>query len=113
LTNNGVIAGFGVLSTGGLTNSPGRAITLSGGLATVNGPVTNSAGATIRANFSPVLFTGPVVNNGTIKVNGAPTNTVTFASTYSGAGQYISDPADNYFQDVSVSAGGLIAGGVG
>jgi hypothetical protein len=113
LTNNGVITGFGTLSTGGLTNAPGQVITFSGALATVNGPVTNSAGATIRANFSPVLFTGPVVNNGTIKINGAPTNQVTFASTYGGAGQYISDPADNHFQDVNVLPGGLISGAAG
>src|SRR5205823_2853230 len=71
------------------------------------------AGATIRASFNPVLFTGAVVNNGTIKVSGSPTNTVTFASSYSGSGQYLSDPADNFFIDVNVSAGGLISGAVG
>lgn len=79
----------------------------------MNGPVTNATGGLIRANYNPVLFTGAVVNNGTIKVNGAPTNTVTFASSYSGSGTYVSDPADNYFQDVNVTAGGSISGAAG
>jgi hypothetical protein len=113
LVNSGIITGFGTFSAGGWVNNPGQVITFSGDLATVNGPVTNSAGASIRANLSPVLFTGPVVNNGTIKVNGAPMNTVTFASSYSGAGQYISDPADNYFQDINVAIGGLVSGATG
>jgi hypothetical protein len=114
LTNAGSIAGFGILSTSGLTNAPGRTITLSGGFTTVNGDVTNSAGATLRAALNPVLFTGNVVNNGSIKVTGAPTNTVTIAGTYSGSGSYVSDPADNYFlSDVNVSGGGLISGATG
>jgi hypothetical protein len=113
LANAGIITGYGTLSTGGLTNTPGQVITFNGGLATVNGPVTNSAGATIRASYYPVLFAGPVVNNGTIKVSGAPTNTVTFASSYGGSGLYFSDPADNYFQDINVTPGGQVVGATG
>jgi hypothetical protein len=114
LGNSGGIAGFGVLSTGGLNNAPGNVITFSGGFTTVNGDVSNRVNATIRAALSPVLFTGNMTNNGTLKVTGAPTNTVTIAGTYSGSGSYISDPADNYFVgNASVSAGGLISGGVG
>jgi T5SS/PEP-CTERM-associated repeat protein len=113
LANAGIITGCGALSTGGLTNTPGQVITFTGGLATVNGPVTNAAGATIRASYYPVLFAGPVVNNGTIKVSGAPTNTVTFASSYGGSGLYFSDPADNYFQDINVTPGGQVVGATG
>jgi hypothetical protein len=114
LGNLGSIAGFGVLSTGGLNNAAGNVITFSGGFTTVNGDVSNRVNATIRAALTPVLFTGNVTNNGTIKVTGAPTNTVTIAGTYGGIGSYISDPADNYFLgNASVSEGGLISGGVG
>jgi hypothetical protein len=114
LVNNGQINGYGILRSGGLTNSPGKMITLNGGFTSISGDVTNSAGATIRAALNPVLFTGNVVNNGIIKVTGAPTNTVTIAGTYSGSGSYVSDPADNYFlSDVNVSAGGLVSGATG
>jgi hypothetical protein len=112
--SNGSISGYGILRTGGLTNAAGSSIVLTGGFTTINGPVLNAAGATIRAALSPVLFAGNLINNGTLKVTGAPTNTVTIAGTYSGNGSYISDPADNYFQsDVNIAAGGNLQGAAG
>jgi hypothetical protein len=111
LTNAGQIDGYGIVASGGLINNAGKMITFGGGPMTVNGPVTNSAGATLRASYAPVLFTGPVVNNGTIKTTGT---TATFASGFSGAGLYFSDPSDNYFQsDVTILSGGQVLGATG
>ena len=93
---------------GTITND--GAMTLTGGVTTVNANVTNNAGRTINVKHNPAIFTGSVTNNGTIKI----TNTVvTFTGAYSGA-VYISDPSDNIFQaDVTVTPGGTMSGGGG
>jgi len=108
LTNNGRIVGYGVLRTGGLANQ--ASVILSGGTATVNGPVTNEATGKIEVAYQPAVFTGDVVNNGEFKVTDT---TVTFAGAYTENGVYTSDPADSYFQDVSVGASGAFVGGAG
>jgi hypothetical protein len=108
LTNGGKIVGYGVLATGGLSNT--AEMTLSGGTATVNGNVTNQAGAKIEVAHSPAVFTGKVVNYGTFKTTGA---TVTFAGTYTENGVYISDPSNNYFTDLVIGKNGHLVGGAG
>ena len=108
LNNTGQISGFGILRTGGLTNN--GSITLTGGSTTINGDVANAAGHKIEVRFSPALFTGNVVNNGTFKNTGA---SVTFAGTYTEAGTFISDPADNYFSTINITGPGALVGGSG
>jgi hypothetical protein len=108
INNTGQITGYGVLTTGGLTNN--GTMTLTGGTATVNGPLTNAVGKTIVAKNQPAIFTGPVTNNGTIKTTNT---TVTFTGTYTG-NAYISDPSTNIFQNnVTVLPGGSMTGSTG
>ncbi len=108
LNNTGQITGYGVLTTGGLTNN--NVFNLAGGASTVNGPVINALNETINVGASAATFTGNVTNNGTIK---ATSTTVTFAGTYTG-NVYISDPATNIFQkNVTITPGGSMTGGTG
>ncbi|MBE3135123.1 MAG: hypothetical protein IMZ55_16780, partial [Acidobacteria bacterium] len=108
LTNDGLIAGYGVFRSGGLTNN--NSVVFSGGTATVNGPVVNALGARLAVAYQPAVFTHNVANYGEFKVTDT---TVTFAGTYSEYGTYLSDPADNCFSDVSVGATGAFVGGAG
>ena len=108
LANAGLIAGYGVLRTGGLSNM--ASVVLSGGTATVNGPVVNEAGGRIEVAYQPAVFSGNVVNYGEFKVTDT---SVTFAGTYTENGVYNSDPASSYFRDLSVGAGGALVGGTG
>ncbi|HCY11408.1 MAG TPA: hypothetical protein DHU82_09130 [Deltaproteobacteria bacterium] len=108
MTNDGQITGYGTLRTGGLTNNGD--MTLTGGAATVNGPVTNAASGKIEAAHSPAVFTGDVTNWGLFKTTNA---TVTFAGSYTENGTYISDPSDNYFNDLIIGSGGYLVGGAG
>ena len=108
LENQGLIVGHGVFRSGGLTNS-GTAI-FSGGLTTVNGPVSNAATGRVEVSYTPAIFTGNVTNYGEFKVTDT---SITFAAGYTEHGTYISDPADNYFREVTVGAGGAFVGGAG
>ena len=108
MTNDGLIAGYGVFRSGGLTNN--NAVVFSGGTATVNGPVVNALDARMTVAYQPAVFTGNVANYGEFKVTDT---TVTFAGTYSEYGTYLSDPAYNCFSDVSVGATGAFIGGAG
>ncbi|MDP6542507.1 MAG: PEP-CTERM sorting domain-containing protein [Phycisphaerae bacterium] len=108
MTNTGSILGRGVVTTGGLVNDGLMAFAdgdteIFGDLANSNtinvtectttffGDVTNAAGATIKNTDGTVRFLGDFVNNGT----------------------YTSDPADNYFVDITVGATGSFIGGRG
>ncbi len=110
MTNNGQISGNGTVRTGaaGLTNA--GSVSFAGGNSTVNGPVTNNAGKTIRVTGSTATFTGNVVNNGIVKNTGG---VIIFAGTYTENGTYVSDPAANYFNDVSIGTNGAWVGGQG
>jgi hypothetical protein len=110
LSNASQISGYGTLSTGGLTNN--GSVTLTGGVTTVNGDVINATAKTFRVSYNPAVFTGNVTNNagGTFKVTGT---TVTFAGTFTNNGSYISDPATNYFSNLTISTSGVLVGGSG
>jgi len=108
INNTGQISGYGTFRSGGLTNS--GSITLTGGVTTVNGNVTNSSGKKIEVRFSPAIFTGTFTNNGIFKNTSAQ---VTFSGTYIENGTFLSDPADNFFQNVSIGASGAWSGGPG
>jgi len=108
LNNTGQISGFGTFRTGGLTNN--GSVTLTGGFSTVMGNVTNAATRQIKVAYDPTLFTGNVTNNGIFK---STSTTVTFAGTYTENGTFISDPADNYFNDVNIAPAGAWIGGKG
>jgi hypothetical protein len=108
LNNTGQIDGYGILSTGGLTNN--GTFVLTGGTTNVNGPVTNSAGKTLFVKNQPAIFSGAVINNGTIKTT---STTVTFTGSYTG-NAYVSDPSTNIFQNnVTIVPGGLMTGAAG
>jgi len=110
LTNSGNISGYGILRTGGLTNN--TELELTGGTATVNGGVTNDSGARVDVKYASAVFNSPVTNNAgaTFKITGG---NVSFVSTFTNNGIYSSDPADNYFTDLTISTTGALVGGVG
>ena len=108
LTNSGQITGYGTLRTGGLTNA--GSVTFTGGQTTVVGPVTNQVGSAIEVAHTPAIFTGDVTNWGIFK----STNTVvTFTGTYTENGSFVSDPADNNFDDLVLGSTGALQGGLG
>jgi hypothetical protein len=108
ISNTGQISGYGIFRSGSLTNN--GAITFAGGTTTINGDVTNSAGKKIEVRYAPAVFTGNFTNNGIFKSTGA---TVTFTGIYTENGQFMSDPAENFFEDVIIGAGGAWSGGFG
>lgn len=108
LSNANQISGYGTLSTGGLTNN--GSVTLTGGVTTVNGDVTNAGGRTLRVSYNPAIFTGNFTNNGTVKITGT---TVTYAGTFTNNGAYNSDPANNYFSNLTIGTAGWLLGGSG
>jgi hypothetical protein len=108
LSNTGQISGFGTIRTGGLTNN--GSVTLTGGFTTVIGNVTNNAGHQLKVAYNPAIFTGNVVNNGIFKNT---STTITFAGTYTENGTFISDPADNFFNNASIGGNGAWVGGFG
>lgn len=108
LANAGQISGYGSFRAGSFTNN--GSMTFSGGASTINGGVTNSAAHQIRVAYTPALFTGNVVNNGIFKNT---STTITFAGTYVENGTFISDPADNFFNNVNIGPTGAWVGGHG
>ncbi|MDH3458035.1 MAG: PEP-CTERM sorting domain-containing protein, partial [Gemmatimonadota bacterium] len=108
LTNSGQISGHGTLRSSELIND--GSITLTGGATTVNGNVTNNLGRQIEVAHDTALFTDDVTNFGTFKTTNA---IVTFAGTYTENGGYISDPSDNFFEDIILGETGYLVGGVG
>jgi hypothetical protein len=108
ISNTGQISGYGVFRSGGLTNN--GAITFAGGTSTINGPVTNASSRKVEVRYAPAVFTGNFTNNGIFKSTGA---SVTFTATYTENGQFISDPAENFFQNVLIGAAGAWTGGLG
>src|SRR5207237_965321 len=57
-----------------------------------------------------VPFSMYVTNNGIFK---STSTTVTFSGSYIENGTFISDPADNYFNDVQIGLAGAWVGGTG
>jgi len=108
MTNTGSILGRGTIATGGLTNdglmafadgdtdifgdvTNNHTLNVTECATTFFGDVTNAPGATIKNTDGTVRFLGDFVNNGT----------------------YSSDPADNYFVDITVGTSGSFIGGAG
>jgi len=108
LTNSGNILGNGTIRTGGLTNS--GTVSFADAPANVLGAVTNNG--SLKITNDTATFYGSVTNGpaGTIKVT---TGVARFLSTFTNNGTYNSDPADNYFTDLTVSTTGALIGGVG
>ena len=108
LANSGQISGFGGLRSGGLTNT--GSVHFTGGGTTVNGNVTNAVGASLQASYNPVTFTGNVVNDGLVKTTAT---TVTFTGSFTNNGTYLSDPATQVFQNLTIGTQGALQGGAG
>jgi hypothetical protein len=105
------VAGATLNGFGGITGdfiNEGNAVFY--GATNIAGNVTNAPGAVLLFQNQQSLIDGNVVNNGTIKTTGT---LLAVTGSYSGAGAFISDPSDNYFQDVTIEANGLFQGGVG
>ncbi len=113
--NIGQISGYGILSTGGLTNgdptsgAPG-AITLTGGNTTINGAVTNEAGSNIAVRYNPAIFTGNVINNGTFTTT---QTVVTFAGGFTNNGTVITDPSTTNYTNWTVGTTGTTIAATG
>ena len=98
LANASQITGFGILETGGLTNSATLALS---GQSSVYGSVTNSSSATIHlSGNSPNVFYGAVANSGTLTIDAGASGTIYGA--YSGSGKII-DNGSLYLNASSVS----------
>ncbi len=109
MSNTGVISGYGVFRTGGLTNSGNVALT--GGSSTVNGDVLNQTGATVQVAYSPAVFTGAFTNYGTFKLTETK---VTFANGYTEHGSYLSDPGTTSIAgNANIDTTGYWQGGIG
>jgi hypothetical protein len=66
--------------------------------------------STLELQYDDVTFERDVTNYGTLKIT---ESTVHFEADYRGHGAYISDPSDNYFNDLIVGLTGFLVGGVG
>lgn len=106
LTNMSLIAGNGVLRTGGLLNS--GTVVLSDLASQVYGPVTNNGSLKVVSNTT--TFYGPITNNGTLKTTAA---TARFLAPFLNNGVYSSDPSEQSFTDLTVGSEGALVGGVG
>jgi len=106
--NNGRISGYGTFTTNLWSN--GGTMTFTGGFSTINGTLTNGATRKIEVANNPALFTGNVTNFGIFKNT---KTSITFGGTYTENGTFISDPADNFFSDVSIGQQGAWVGGLG
>src|SRR5207237_316839 len=108
-TNLGLVTLLGPgANLGGPLN--GGTVYLSDLNSSVYGPVTNTGRIQITANTT--TFYGFVNNaaGGTIKTTAAVARYLAGASV---GGTYVSDPSDNYFTDLTVTASGVLQGGVG
>jgi hypothetical protein len=113
LINQGSILGTGTLRTGGLTNN--STVSLSDGNNSVYGAVTNgnlSKLFTYGSGSNVTTFYGLVTDQAgsETKINGG---IVRFLGGHIIGGNYHSDPADNYFTGLSVTATGTLTGGAG
>jgi hypothetical protein len=111
-TNSGTISLPNSIShlTGNTITSSGT-MTLTGGPVTVYGNVVNKSAGKIHVDRSPAVMLGNITNNGTFKVTDT---TVSFAGSFTNTGAYVSDPAQNYFEEnLIVSSTGFITGGTG
>jgi hypothetical protein len=107
MTNTGILSGHGTFDTGALTNA---------------------LGGQIRVADQPTLFYGPLVNSGNVQVfsctttffdhatnntSGEIKNTsgiIRFLGGFTNSGSYVSDPADNYFTDLTNTVTGYLVG---
>jgi hypothetical protein len=108
LASSGTIDGQGTIRTGGLTNT--GTINVADGTTTFFGAVINSG--TVKITSNTTTFLSPVTNNtgATIKTTSGIARVL---GGMSGGGTYTSDPADNYFTDISITGGGSVSGGPG
>jgi fibronectin-binding autotransporter adhesin len=110
LTNTGNIEGSGIFRSGGLINT--GVVNMADAPGSFFGPVTNSGIFNIT-NCTTTFF-GPV----TITA-GAKLKTTSAIARFLGnggaivSGLYLSDPSDNYFNSLSVTSTGTVAGGIG
>jgi hypothetical protein len=110
ITNTGSILGNGVFGSGGLTNAAGASVNVADVATQFLGAVSNSGSFQITDNTT--TFFDPFTNNagGTVKTT---SGTARFLSTFTNNGIYSSDPADNYFLDLTISSTGVLEGGPG
>ncbi len=109
-TNSGDILGRGTVRTGGLTNVSGAMVHFADGTADVYGTVQNNVDGDVQMTDATVTFFNHVTNDGDMKNT---SSTARFLGGMTNNGTYASDPADNYFSDVSVGTAGVFTGGTG
>ncbi len=129
-TGGSVTGGFQGINITGTYNLEGGLLTLTGHAGTNNGtfnysggnlklpiasspeminPFTNNGTATLSGSGTRIVD-GYVLNNGTWKVTNT---TAQYTGTFTNNGAYISDPAKNYFTNLTIGATGYLAGGAG
>ena len=106
IVNEDSIFGGGVIACGILENKGN--ITLGELPSIIRAMVINHG--RLEVAYEQAVFVNDFINNGVLKT----TDTVVrFTGLYQEHGAYISDPSDNYFQDLHVGETGWLAGGVG
>ncbi len=109
VTNAGLITGYGIFNSGGLTNgiaiTHAGSMTLSGGPSTINGNVTNVR--TISVTNGSAEFTGNVGGAGTFVANSAY---VVFDGTYTGTSYSSTDSNNSFENNVTIPSGGSMTG---
>jgi len=108
MTNTGSILGRGVITTGGLIND--GLMAFADGDTEIFGDVTNND--TINVTECATTFFGDVTNAAGATIKNTD-GTVRFLGDFIDNGAYLSDPADNYFVDITVGTTGYFIGGQG
>jgi hypothetical protein len=110
MTNTGILSGHGTFRMGTLTNAATGAIRVADQPTLFYGPLVNSG--LVQVFSCTTSFFDRVTNNasGTIKNT---SGTIRFLGGFTNSGAYTSDPADNYFTDLTNTATGYLAGGQG
>jgi len=100
------LATAGPASAGHLVND--TSLLLRDGPIVIPGAVTNRGSLEVRGTRADVR--GPVTNLGLFRVTNAE---VHFDAAFANHGGYVSDPSDNYFNDLVIGPTGYLVGGAG
>jgi hypothetical protein len=113
MTNNGIVAGKGTFRSSGLTN--GKLVSFADGPTDIFGPFTNTVSGpavTLQVTNCTTTFYDNVVNGAGAVVKNTG-GVIRFLGSFTNNGVYTSDPADNYFSNITNGPTGVLEGGVG
>ena len=110
MTNTGILSGHGTFRMGTLTNAAAGAIRVADHPTLFYGPLVNAG--QVQVFSCTTSFFDHVTNNPTGEIKNT-SGTIRFLGGFTNSGSYTSDPADNYFTNLTNTATGYLAGGLG